>query len=293
MQKLLDEKFLKKLKTLSLVTKKYLVSRGEGRKLSSRRGGSIEFSDHRKYSPGDEYRYVDWSIYGRSGKLFVKEFSREEELLVHFIIDQSLSMSAGEPQKLFFAKQLAAALSFVALSTGNRVKTAYFHDNSLAVSRAFTGPKMIYRVLETLQEAEPSGATRIGRTIDAFLKTSREKGLVVLLSDLLDEEEPMGKVAELASRGYDAAVIHVLSHSELNPSVKGEVELFDMETGKTRRMFVTESELAAYRKEMQDFIDRWRKFCLNHKIRYYQAVAEEDVEAFVVKFLRKGGLLKS
>lgn len=292
MTAILTEPFLKKLKTLSFITKKYMVSRREGRKISRRTGGSIEFADYRKYSSGDEFRYVDWNIYGRSEKLFVKEFCREEELLVYFIIDQSMSMSIGEPPKFFYAQQLAAALSFIGLTTDSRVKIAYFHDSQLNVSPDFFGGRAIYKVLETLEKSAPAGTTRIADTLSRFLRTARQKGLVVIISDLLDEIDSHKQIAELAVRGFDAAIIHTLAPEELNPAISGQVRLYDIETNQMKQIYITEKELDMYRKEMEGLCEKWRQFCLRHHTRYYQAVTNESVEAFTIRFLRQGGLVR-
>src|SRR5882757_7530487 len=118
---LLDPAFLHKLEQLELVSRKIFVGRMKGERKSKRRGSSVEFADHRNYAVGDDLRHIDWNVYGRLDKLFLKLFHEEEDLHFYTLLDTSLSMNFGEPTKLQYGKQVAAALSFIGLVNHDRV----------------------------------------------------------------------------------------------------------------------------------------------------------------------------
>src|SRR3954453_6917244 len=118
---LLDPEFLHKLEQLELVSRKIFVGRMKGERKSKRRGASVEFADHRNYAVGDDLRHIDWNVYGRLDKLFLKLFLEEEDLHFYTLLDTSLSMDFGDPSKLQYGKQVAAALSFIGLGNYDRV----------------------------------------------------------------------------------------------------------------------------------------------------------------------------
>src|SRR3954470_3650621 len=152
---LLEPKFLARLEQLELVSRKIFVGRMKGERLSKRKGQSVEFADYRNYVVGDDLRFLDWSLYGRLDKLFIRLFLEEEDLHVYLLIDNSLSMDFGTPSKLRFAKQLAAALGFVGLSNLDRVVVETFTDRAQQVMPAARGRRSLWRLLDFLEKVQP------------------------------------------------------------------------------------------------------------------------------------------
>ena len=149
---LLDPEFLHKLEQLELVSKKIFVGRMKGERKSKRRGASVEFADHRQYSVGDDLRHIDWNVYGRLDKLFLKLFLEEEDLHFYTLLDTSLSMDFGEPTKLHYGKQVAAALAFIGLVNHDRVMLDTFSTGLDAGMSSVRGRSQMYRIVGYLDQ---------------------------------------------------------------------------------------------------------------------------------------------
>src|SRR5580704_15209136 len=158
---LLDPEFLHKLEQLELVSKKIFVGRTKGERKSKRRGSSVEFADHRNYSVGDDLRHIDWNVYGRLNKLFLKLFLEEEDLHFYTLIDTSLSMDFGDPTKLHYAKQVAAALSFIGLVNHDRVVLDTYSSQLDAGLPSIRGRSQMYRVVQYFDRLQASGSSNL------------------------------------------------------------------------------------------------------------------------------------
>lgn len=290
---LFDTEFLKKLAYLKFVVKKILLSGGVGEKTSRQRGGRLEFSDYRKYAPGDEANYIDWNVFARTGKLFVKEFAKEEEYLVYLVLDLTASMGpTKQVNKLNYAKQLTCALGYVALVAGNRLKISGFSNNSLSLSKEFYNEGQIYQVMEHLSPRLAQGKTNISYTLGELDKRLTEKGVLIIISDFFDPIDPRKELIRFTNRGFEVSIIHLISPAEENPDLAGPLKLKDVETSQTRSVFISDSERLTYRKELNNWIDAWKNFCHKHAIRYFHINTALPLEALVLNFLKRGGLLK-
>src|SRR5262249_24824475 len=152
-----------------------------GERLSKRKGQSVEFADYRNYVVGDDLRFLDWSLFARLDKLFIRLFLEEEDLHVYVLIDNSLSMDFGTPSKLRFAKQIARGLGFVGLVNNDRVIIEAFNDHLLKSSPPMRGRKSLWRLLEFLDKIEPAGPSDLARALRAFSLKASGRGIVVLL----------------------------------------------------------------------------------------------------------------
>src|SRR5271170_7342245 len=155
-QPLLDPEFLARLEQLELVSKKIFLGRMKGERRSKKKGQSVEFADYRNYVIGDDLRHLDWNLFARLERLFIRLFMEEEDLHVYILIDNSLSMDFGKPTKLHYAKQVAAALGFVGLVNLDRVMLEAFNDRLVQSSRAMRGRRSLWRLMDFLQKVEPA-----------------------------------------------------------------------------------------------------------------------------------------
>src|SRR5438270_4731016 len=155
---LLDPEFLHKLEQLELVSKKIFVGRMKGERKSKRRGSSVEFADHRQYSVGDDLRHIDWNVYGRLDRLFLKLFLEEEDLHFYTLLDASLSMDFGDPTKLQYAKQVAAALAFIGLVNHDRVVLEPVSTDLDRGMPSVRGRSQMWRVVPYLNRLQATGA---------------------------------------------------------------------------------------------------------------------------------------
>ena len=226
-----DEVFLRQLERLLLLMRSPVRGGLKGGRRSIKRGQSVEFADYRDYSMGDDLRQLDWNVYARLERLFVKLFVEEEDVTITLLIDASASMATGHPAKLLFAKRAAAALGYIGLASEDRVAVSALSGRIARRRASMRGSGRIFRLLADLSSIEPAdGPTDIvaaGRHAAAQL---HGRGVVILISDLLDPAADK-IIRELAATGSELVILHVLSPDELDPQIEGDLRLVDIETG--------------------------------------------------------------
>ena len=228
---LLDPEFVGKLEQLELVSRRIFVGRMKGERKSKRRGTSVEFADHRNYSVGDDLRHLDWNVFGRLDKLFLKLFLEEEDLHVSILLDTSLSMDFGTPTKLQYGKQVAAALAFVGLINHDRVRIDTLGSGFAEGLAGLRGRSQMWRVIQYLDRLEASGGSDLAAAAKSFAIKNSGKGVVILISDFLDKNGYEAAFRYLLARQFDIYVIHILSEEETNPELQGDLRLVDAEDG--------------------------------------------------------------
>src|SRR6516165_10287012 len=226
---LLDPKFLARLEQLELVSRKIFLGRMKGERRSKRKGQSVEFADYRNYVVGDDLRFLDWNLYARLDRLFLRLFMEEEDLHFYVLLDNSLSMDFGSPTKLRVAQQLAAALRVVGLVNQDRVVIEAFNDRLTQSMPPLRGRRSLWRMLDFLDKVEPAGPSDLKRALKAFSLKAAGKGVVVLLSDFMDKGGYEEALRYLVARQMDLYVIQILSHEEIEPEITGDLRLVDVE----------------------------------------------------------------
>lgn len=281
---LFSDSFLRKIERLSLIARR---GKGGGAVREERRGGKIEFADHRAYSPGDDLRYADWHLYGRLGQLFIKEFAREEEAEVFVLLDVSGSMEA----KLFSAVRLTAALVTVALARGDRAGFCTMRDGGLSLTRTVEGLGRRAEVFERLKavSGQAGGATDLDSSLSR-LPPRRGAGrrLCIVISDLLTDHD--GRRV-MAGWGEDLVLFHWLDASERSPAPLGKVTLRSAEGGELVAFFGAR-EAALYEQEMAMFQKGLARHFARTGGRYLLAPAEMPVTDLVLDVLTKEGILR-
>src|SRR5436853_5103675 len=154
---LLAPEFLHRLEQLELVSRKIFAGRMKGERLSKRKGQSVEFADYRNYVVGDDLRFLDWNLFARLDRLFIRLFMEEEDLHFYILLDNSLSMDFGSPTKLHYAKQVAAALGFIGLVNLDRVVIEAFNDRLVQSLPPVRGRRSLWRMMDFLTKLEPAG----------------------------------------------------------------------------------------------------------------------------------------
>ena len=289
---LLSAELLAKLEKLELVSRKIFRGRMKGERRSPRKGQSVEFADFRNYAPGDDLRFVDWNTYARLEKLFLKMFMEEEDLHFYAVIDASLSMGFGEPTKLHYAVQLAAALGFVGLVRGDRVKIETLGQPATQPTPAFRGRRSLWRMLQHLDEIKPGSDVPLATGIKNFCIRNSGRGIVVLISDLMDKQGYETALKYLISRNMDVYVVQILCREELDPDVKGDVRLIDCEDNDAAELTVTPVLLAKYKRTVAAFVDNARQFCNRRGMVYLLARNDVSVDDLVGGYLRTRGLVR-
>ncbi len=289
---LFDDDFQRKLDYLALVSRKVFTGRMRAERKTKKSGSGIEFADHREYQPGDDFRYLDWNVYQRFGRLLVRLFEEEEDLSIYFIVDASDSMKFGDGAKLKQAKRIAAALAYVGLANLDRVCIVSTTDKVLDRMQETRGKARIFKVFRFLRELQPEGQTDLRAALKTFVAQHKKRGLVVLISDLYDPQGFEEGINVLRYNKYDPFVIHVTDTREKKPDLFGDVLLYDCETGDEREVTVTRGILDRFAEIHDEYVHEIERFCASRQVPYTQADVSQPFDELILRVFRRGGFLK-
>lgn len=293
---LLSAELLRRLEQFQLLARRRARSAVRGERRSRARGQSVEFADYRSYVAGDDLRYLDWNLYGRLDRLFLKLYEEERELPVRLFLDASESMSFGEPAKFDFARQVAAALGYVALCGFDRVSVTVFPGQADEVAtlrslRLVRGRRSAISFFEGLAGLSAGGAADLNASLRRGAIEARQSGLAVVLSDFLDPAGYEAGLGALVGRGFQVDVVQVLAPDELAPTTFGDLRLVDSETGAVQEVTFGRYRLAAYQETVNRFCGRLREFCAGRGIHYFFASSATALEALLLRRLRAAEVL--
>ena len=264
----------------------------KGERRSKRKGQSVEFADFRNYVPGDDLRFIDWNTYARLERLFLKMFLEEEDLHFYALIDASQSMTFGTPTKLQYAKQLAAALGFIGLVRADRIRIETLGQPVRQPGPVFRGRRSLWRMLDYLDGIQPGEEASLAAGVKSFCVRNSGKGIVVLLSDLMDKQGYEAALRYLVSQQMDVYVIQILSAEEIDPDVKGDLRLVDCEDADVAEVTVSAPLLKRYQQTLAAFVDGARSFCSRRGMNYLLARNQVPVEQLIATYLRQRGLVR-
>ena len=288
---LLTPEFLRKIDRLHIRSQHVFRGKFKGERQSLNRGVGTAFADYRVYEPGDDLRYVDWNVYARLDRLFIKLFSAEEDLPIYILLDKSKSMGFGEPTKLEYAKQIAAAFGYIALASFDRVAVYTISSQLQMVMPATYGRLQFAKLSQAIEAVNCDGETHLASCLRRFVTQTRQRGVAILISDFLDTDGYAPAMKPLLARGFDVTLVHVLSDEERHPQFSGELRLTDAETGQAKEITVNEQALVSYAKRFDTFCENLRRYCLNRRIHYVRITNRDAVEQFILKDLRRSGML--
>ena len=290
---LFDSQFLKKLEYLSLVSKRVFRGSILAQRRTMQLGGGIEFADHREYTAGDDFRYLDWNVYARHDQLLLKRFQEEEDLHVYLLVDCSRSMNFGNPSKFDVARQVAAALAYIALADLDRVAVLAFADSIVAEYPLARGKDRILSLLKFLEELKPQAApTDLARVANSFVHRTQRRGLAVVVSDLYDPGGFERGLDLLRHRRYEPQVVQIFDRSEAEPELLGDVELFDVETDASRKVTVTERSLRQYRQVFHNFQQSLESYCGRYGLGCTRTASEVPFDQLILKMMRSAGAVQ-
>jgi len=289
---LLDPSFLSRLEQLELVSKKIFMGRMKGERLSKRKGQSVEFADYRNYVVGDDLRFLDWNLFARLDRLFLRIFLEEEDLHFYVLIDNSLSMEFGSPTKWHYARQVAAALGFIGLVNMDRVMVQAFNDRLTQTTPALRGRRSLTRLLQFLNQMEPGGPSDLSKSLRTFSIQTPGRGVVVLISDFLDKGGYEEGLKYLMARNMDVYVIQVLAQEEIEPTIVGDLKLIDVEDGDEAEITVSAALLKRYHNNLNAFRTSLHQFCTKRGMTYLFTSNQVPFERLVLGYLRQRGLVQ-
>ena len=314
----LTPELLRRLEQFQLLAARRAKSSAKGERRSRARGQSVEFADHRTYVPGDDFRYLDWNLYGRLDRLFLKLYEEERELPVRIFLDASESMTFGEPRKFDFARQVAAAIGYVALCGFDRVSVIPFpsaetrmrptaetsniqHSTSNVQAavigygqsaidgalRGVRGKKSSLQLFKNLSDLTAGGAANLNQALRRGALEARQTGAAVVLSDFLDPAGYEAGLTALVGRGFQVSAVQILAPEEINPATYGDLRLIDSETGGMQEVTFGKFRLSAYQQTVQNFCQRLREFCQARGINFFNVTSDTSLETLLLKQLRE------
>lgn len=305
---LLTPDLLRRLEQFQLLAARRAKSSSRGERRSRARGQSVEFADYRNYVHGDDFRYLDWNLYGRLERLFLKLYEEERELPVRIFLDASESMTFGEPRKFDFARQVAAAIGYVALCGFDRVSVIPFPakgnngqstqpvDNAELAARgalrAIRGKKSALQLFQNLSAVTPGGSAQLNECLRRGALEARQAGLAVVLSDFLDPSGYDAGLNALIGRGFQVDIVQILAPEELSPSTFGDLRLVDSESGGTQEVTFGRYRLKAYQQTVQNYLQRLREFCQARGINFFSVSSNTQLEELLLRQLRSAEVWK-
>ena len=295
---LLPEGIRRRLEPLMLVANKVRVGAIKGDRRSIKRGTSIEFADYRNYAPGDDLRQLDWNIYARLERPYIKLLEDEEDLAVHLILDASASMDfppEGEPEqhKLLYAKRIIAGLAYVSLTSGDRLTLTAVNDLRTATFGPVRGRAQSIPILRFIGDIGAAGITDLDTVLSDYAIRARRPGLTIIVSDMFSLEGAyLDGLNALLSRGHEVAFVHVLAPEEAQPPVAGDLSLVDVETELQQEVTVDGAMLGIYQQRLLAWRAGIREECLRRGAHYFPLETDTPWERLILSDMRRAGLVK-
>ncbi len=289
---LFDDEFLKKIEYLYVMSKKVFAGKNKAERKTKKTATGIEFADHRNYAPGDDFRSLDWKIYGRTEKLLIRLFEEKEDLSIYFLIDCSASMMTNQGAKFDYARKMAAALAFIGLCNMDRVSFIAFNDAVTDTMPICSGRGQIFKVFNFLERLKADGNTSFEDAFKTFVSANHRRGLAVVLSDFYNPNGYEQALNFLHFQQFETYVIHLNDPSEVEPDARGDVDLLDAETGERFAMTITPKVKAQLKKAFDAYCMEIESYCSRRQMMYIGTPTNVALDDVVLKIFRQGGFLK-
>ncbi|MFN7841875.1 MAG: DUF58 domain-containing protein [Pirellula sp.] len=283
--------FLTKLEYLSIMSKRVFRGSLLAQRRSMQLGSGIEFSDHREYALGDDLRYLDWNVYARHGDLLLKRFQEEQDLHVYLMVDCSRSMGFGDPPKFDLARQLTAALAYIALADLDRIAVVAYANDIISEFPVTRGKARILALMRYLESLSTVGTdTNLSKAVQGLLHRGTRNGLVVVLSDLFDQNGFSRGFDQLRSRRFESHVLQLHDPKEADPKLLGDAELEDVENGSIRMVTINERMLRRYKQLFQEHQTKVRDYCRNYGLSCTQSPSIVPFDDLVMTMMRSAAM---
>lgn len=290
---LLNPQFMSRLDQLDVMSRKLLAGKMKGERRSKRRGQSVEFADYRNYVIGDDLRFIDWNIYARLDRLFLKLFLEEEDLSLYILADMSKSTDYGDPHKARYIKQVAAALGYVGLVNYNRVTITAIGDGVVADTGPMRGRTKVRRMMDFVENLKPTGSSHMAEACKRFALAHRHKGVCVVLSDFFDKGGYENGLRYVAGGKYDLFCVQTLSPQEIDPesTLQGDLKLKDIEDDDMAEVSITQPLLKQYKANLNAYCLALKDYVTRRGGTYLFTSTSVPFDTLVLNYLRERGLL--
>jgi uncharacterized protein (DUF58 family) len=277
---MIDLEFVKQLKKLDLLAKKKIMSSYAGGKRSVKQGRGIEPIDHREYFPGDDLRFVDWKVYARTERLFIKRFEEEKSLTTHILVDKSNSMNfkSGKYSKFDFAAMLAVGFGYLITKENEKFAVNTFDEDLRDTMQAKRGRSQFFNSIDLLNSQKLGGATNLEIVGDKYAGFIKSRSLGIVISDFLEPMETIKKgILRMAKKSKNLLVIHVADPAEKKLDWQGDIKLFDLETNQIKKIFFTPSMRRDYAVKFIGHIEKIRKLCDSVGADFFSVTTDEPI----------------
>lgn len=289
---LLSPEFMARLDQLDIVSRKILAGKMKGERRSKRRGQSVEFADYRNYVVGDDLRFIDWNLYARLERLFLKLFLEEEDLALYLLADMSKSCDYGDPNKAHYIRQVTAALGYIGLVNYNRVSITAMANGIVADSGAMRGRRRVAQMLDFITRLEPEGPSHLAEACRRFALQHRQKGVLVVVGDFFDKGGYENGLRYVAGGKYDLFCVQVLSPQEIDPDLTGDLKLRDIEDGDMAEVSITQPLIRKYKANLNAYCLALKDYITRRGGTYLFTSTAVPFDTLVLNYLRERGLLR-
>lgn len=279
-EELFNHTFFEKLNTVKMSLNMRLNQGMSGSRKSSAKGSSVEFSDFREYMLGDDIRRIDWNAYGRTDKLYIKQFMEEREGLFRFFIDTSGSMDFGEAKKSVMALRLTAALSYIIMNNLDRVFINELKGEQLVKGKGVSGAAAFSHLLKDMERITFSGDTHISRCISTY--PVPRGGVSIIVSDFLDPSGVENAVKYLVSRKQTVVLIQVLAREEIDVDYEGTLNILDVETNEHVKITMSNAAIKNYHERLNEMKEELTRISRKYGAHYVSVVSDEDMVAVML-----------
>ena len=285
----LSPQAMRKLDMFDLRSRYVVEGFQAGMHSSPLKGSSVEFTDYRQYTKGDNLRNLDWKVFGKTDRYYIKQFEEETNLRVQVILDASGSMGYGSSvdglTKYQYACRVASAFAYLVIKQQDSVGITVYDDKIRTHVPPRSGKRHLRVFLERLAENEPQNKTDTGKALHTLAEMISRRGLIVLMSDLFDDPQAVfNAVAHFRKKMHDVILFQILDPVELELSIDRMAEFIDMETGEKLELDPSSARLA-YKQELQKFIDAARERCQVMNVDYRLVTTEQNFEDFIHQYL--------
>ena len=286
-RRILDGEFLDRLDAAALCLKSQMTGYFGGTRKARTYGNTVEFADFREYFPGDDIRRIDWNVYARFEKYFIKLFTDERQMHNQILVDCSASMACGKPEKAAQALRIAAAFGYLSVASMDRVSFELMKDGkSEGLGFNITNKDSFYRAAQKLETTDFDGETDLEKSIVNMKTPGYDEGLTIIISDFLTDSNWKKAIDFLMFQRREILMIQVLSPDELFPNLDGRIQMIDSESSgfgddRNMRIVMTKKLVKAYQRAFDEYEQELIDFCASRNVTFFTVSSEDSIEKVI------------
>ncbi|MBD3387792.1 MAG: DUF58 domain-containing protein [Candidatus Altiarchaeales archaeon] len=288
---MIDPSFLDELKELNFIIRQKVSSVYAGGRPSIKHGKGIEVVDYREYIPGDDFRLIDWRVYGRTEKLYIRRFEEEKNLIIHILVDSSSSMDfkVGGMHKFDYAGSIAAGFGFLAVHNHEKFATGLYSDTIRELTQAKKSRAHLFNVIDLFNRIKLTGGTDLGVCAAQYSKVIKSKSFSIIISDFIEDMESITEgIYRMAKHSKEMLLVQVLDPWELDLGWRDDIKFQDLETGDIKRTFLSPGFRREYAKKIRDHNAQVNEICKDIGVDFITVTTDTPIFDSFVKLVGGG-----